>query len=49
MSLQEREINIRLVAIVARLIMRGYHPGRYLRSKQLLNADQPRTYDTSSV
>jgi hypothetical protein len=46
MLLQEREVTISLVAIVARLFMRGYYSGRYLRSKQLPNADRLRTYDT---
>jgi hypothetical protein len=33
MLLQEGEVTISLVAIVARLFMHGFHPGRYLRWK----------------
>jgi hypothetical protein len=40
MLLQEREVTISLVAIVARLFMHGCHAGRYLRWKQLPNANK---------
>jgi hypothetical protein len=47
MLLQEREVTISLVAIVARFFMHGRHPCRYLRLKPL--SDRTRTYNTSNV